>query len=53
VTAKQAGPKEVEVTLIGDHTHKGKPYKAKAKIMVTEKQRDWLIERGKVAAPAK
>lgn len=48
-SVKADGPKTVEVTLSGDHTHVGKIYKAGAKIKVTEKQRDWLIERDKVA----
>ncbi|PTQ70355.1 hypothetical protein [Pseudomonas sp. GV071] len=42
-----------EVTLTGSHTHKGIAIEVGEKIYVTPKQKAFLVEHGKVAAPAK
>lgn len=47
MTAKTA-PKRIEVTLTQPHTHAGRDRKPGDKIMVTARQRDFLIKRGKV-----
>ena len=44
--AAAAPPALVEVTLDKPHNHKGKPYKAGAKINVTEDQKAWLAQHG-------
>lgn len=47
---KQAPPKLIEVTLIGNHTHGGKQHVTGDKIKVSEPERVWLIGAKKVAA---
>ena len=38
----------VKVTLSGPHTHRGKPHDKGDVIDVTQRQKDWLAERGLV-----
>ena len=39
----------VEVTLIAPHTHKGKPLDKGAKLRVSPRRKQWLIDHKKVA----
>jgi hypothetical protein len=50
MTKKDETPKKVEVVLLADHTHEGKPRKKGDNIQVTERQRAFLAERKKIAA---
>jgi len=48
-TEKKPTPATVEVTLLKDHTHNGNKLKKDAKIQVTAKQREFLIDREIIA----
>lgn len=53
MTDKVQTPKKIEVVLLDKHTHEGKPRKKGDKIMVTDRQRAFLIERKKIAGADK
>lgn len=50
-TTTKAKPKEVSITLIKPHTHKGEDHEAGATIKVAEHHVAWLQNQGVVAKP--